>query len=136
MTPRVALAALLGPIAGQVPVLQAPLRQAAPPLFAIAPGRPYLRPSSGVPGCDQDWRVDVWCIVGREAVDAMDTQDAMVGQVRAAVAADGADPHGFVWLFLGVEVANVDTTDLAGMPGLATIVQLVASGPAVTAAPS
>jgi len=127
MTPRGALAERLAAVAGSVPVRQVPLRQAAPPVFAVAPGTPYLRPSSAVPGCIEDWRLDVWCIVGREAVDAMDAQDAMVDQVRAAVALSGADVYGFVWLFLGIERANLDTTDLAGIPGLATIVQLRAS---------
>lgn len=128
MTARAALAALLGSVAGQVPVLQAPLRQAAPPLLAIAPGRPYLRPSTSVPGCVEDWRLDVWCITTREDVNAMDTQDGLVELVRDAVAFDGPDPSGYQYLLLGVEQANVDTTDLAGMPGLATIVQLRVSG--------
>jgi hypothetical protein len=127
MTPRAALAELLSEAVSGIPILATPLRQAAPPLFAIAPGRPYLRPTSSAPGCLADWRVDVWCIVGREDVNAMDTQDAMVDQVRAAVDFDGADDFGYSWLFGGVEVANVDTTDLAGIPGLATIVQLTAS---------
>jgi hypothetical protein len=128
MTARSALADLLAPVAGSVPVLQAPLRSAAPPLFAIAPGTPYLRPSSGVPGCVEDWRIDVWCITTREDVAAMDTQDGMVDQVRSAVEPDGPDAAGYLYAFLGVERANVDTTDLAGMPGLATIVQLRVSG--------
>jgi hypothetical protein len=127
VTPRAALAELLKVEAGAVPVLQVPLRQAAPPVFAIAPGRPYLQPSSAVPGCLEDWRLDVWCITTREDVVAMDTQDAMVDVVREAVSLSGSDVHGFAWLWLGVERANLDTTDLAGMPGLATIVQLRAS---------
>ena len=57
----------------------------------------------------------------------MDTQDGMVDTVRAAVA--GPDAHGFAFAFLGVERANLDTVDLAGMPGLASIVQLRVSGP-------
>lgn len=124
MTARSALADLLTPLAGAVPVLQAPLRQAAPPLYAIAPGVPYLRPTSAAAGCLQDWRLDVWCIVGREDVAAMDSQDAMVDVVRTAVEFDGADAAGFQYLLLGVERANIDTTDLAGIAGLATIVQL------------
>jgi len=127
MTARAALADLLTPVAGDVPVLQVPLRQAAPPVFAIAPGRPYLRPSSSVPGCIDDWRIDVWCITTREDVAAMDTQDAMVDAVRDAVDVAGPDAAGYQYKLLGVEVANVDTSDLAGVPGLATIVQLVAS---------
>ena len=76
--------------------MQAPLRQAAPPVFAIAPGNPYLRPSSDNPACVEDWRVDVWCITTREDVAAMDTQDAMVDVVRDAVDFDGADDAGYV----------------------------------------
>jgi hypothetical protein len=133
MTPRAALAARLATVAGGVPVRQVPLRQAAPPVYAIAPGTPYLRPSSAVPGCLEDWRVDVWCITTREDVVAMDTQDAMVADVRAAAAADG---DGFVVSFLGVDRANIDTTDLAGMPGLATIAQLRLSATPAIATPA
>jgi hypothetical protein len=127
-TARAALAELLATTAGSVPVRQAPLRNAAPPVLAIAPGRPYLRPSSTVPGCLEDWRLDVWAITTREDVSAMDSQDAMVDAIRAAVDVDGPDGYGYWYRFAGVEVANVDTVDLAGMPGLATIVQLVVSG--------
>ena len=127
-TARGALAELLTPAAGAVPVRQVPLRNAAPPLFAIAPGQPYLRPSSAVPGCLNDWRLDVWCVTTREDTAAMDSQDAMVDVVRGAVSGSGPDASGFAYSFLGVERANVDTTDLAGMPGLATIVQLRVSG--------
>lgn len=128
MTARSALAELLVAVAGDVPVLQLPLRQAAPPAYAIAPGRPYLRPSSAVPGCMETWRLDVWCMTTREDVVAMDTLDGMVDVVRAAVSAAGPDATGWQYLFLGIDQAHVDTTDLAGMPGRATIVQLQVSG--------
>lgn len=103
----------------------APIRQAAPPLLIVAPGTPYLRPVSAVPGCSWSWRLDVWCITGREDLNAQDTQDALAETVRQVA----EDPtwqtlDGMVCAYLGAERGNVATEDLAGIPGLATIVQL------------
>jgi hypothetical protein len=111
------LAAAIAALAGTAPVVAAPPRNAAPPLYAIAPGLPYLRPSPVV-GCGDDWRFDVWCVVTREAVDALDAQDAMAAVVKAA--AQGM-PTG---QWLGINRANVATEDLAGVPTLATIVEV------------
>jgi len=100
-----------------VNVVPAPPRNAAPPFVAIAPGAPYIRPSTAV-GCIDDWRLDVWCCVTREAVDALDAQDALIDAVRVAV---NAMPYA---VFLGVSRANVSADDLAGVPYLAAICEV------------
>ena len=74
-----------------VRVVAAPPRNAAPPFLAIGPGAPYVRPSSTV-GCVDDWRLDVWACVSREAVNALDEQDALIDIVRQAVDADAVRP--------------------------------------------
>jgi hypothetical protein len=123
---RDALARRLAAAAGaDVTVGQAPIRQAAPPLLIIAPGRPYLRPVSAIPDCSTSVRLDVWCITGREDVNAQDTQDGLAQLVAdVAGAPDWQDADDMVCLHLGAESGNVATEDLAGIPGLATIVQL------------
>jgi hypothetical protein len=116
------LAAIADP---SVTIMSAPIRNGAPPLVILAPGTPYLRPASPAPDCSQAWRIDAWCITTREDVDALDTQDALADLVREVAAADDwQDADGMVCVFLGIERANVATEDLAGIPGLATIVQL------------
>ena len=118
MTARGDLAAALELAAGSLAaVVDAPVRNAAPPVLAIVPGVPYMRPSPVV-GCDADWRFDVWCFVPRESVDALDRQDALAEIVRTAVA---MLPTG---QWLGIERANIAGDDLAGVPTLATIVQV------------
>lgn len=129
--PRAALVRRLAAAAGSAAAVgSAPIRQAAPPALIVAPGTPYLRPVSAVPGCAWSWRLDVWCLTTREDVDAQDTQDALAALVLdVADADDWQAVDGMVCFYLGAERGNVPTEDLAGIPGLATIVQLRVDAP-------
>ena len=102
----------------------APIRNGAPPLIILAPGAPYLRPVAQDPECTWSMRLDAWCVTSREDVAALDTQDELVDLVRQVADDPTWTDDGMVCVFLGVERANVATEDLAGIPGLATIVQL------------
>jgi hypothetical protein len=122
--PRDALARRISELAGDVPVAFAPVRNAAPPIFIVAPAIPYQRPSND-PGCSVDWYLDVWTITTREDVNALDTLDLMAAQVEAAAQApDWPETDHLIARWVGVERANQSTEDLAGMPGLAAIVRV------------
>jgi hypothetical protein len=121
--PRDALARRLSTLAGDVPVASAPVRNAAPPIYILAPAVPYQRPSND-PGCSIDWYVDVWCITTKEDVFALDTLDGMAALVETVAKADDWETDGLVARWVGVERANQATDDLAGMPGLAAIVRV------------
>jgi hypothetical protein len=106
-------------------VAQAPIRQAAPPLIVLAPGTPYQRPTPTAPDCEASWRIDAWCITTREDINAQDTLDALAALVReAGEANDWREIDGMECAWLGIERGLVDTTDLAGIPGLGAIAQL------------
>jgi hypothetical protein len=124
--PREALVRRLAAAAGSsATVGSAPIRQAAPPLLIVAPGTPYLRPVDAIPDCSVSVRLDVWCVTTREDVNAQDTQDALAELVRQVAEDPTWQPvDGCVAVYLGAERGNVATEDLAGIPGLATIVQL------------
>jgi hypothetical protein len=118
MTARSDLAfALAALVPSTVNLVDAPPRNAAPPFLAIAPGSPYVRVST-VPGCTEEWRLDVWCCVSRESIFALDEQDALIDLVRQAVK---GMPYA---LWLGVNRANVSADDLAGVPYLAAIAEV------------
>lgn len=124
--PRDALVRRLVAAAGDTAAVgSAPIRHGAPPLLIVAPGRPYIRPVSAIPDCSWSFRLDVWCVVGREDINAQDSQDTLAELVRV-VAEDPTwqDIDGMVCAYLGAESGNVATEDMAGIPGLATIVQL------------